>query len=145
VRDQAQWPACRRPLLVRDHERLEALLTRLLDRLCEGYAGEMRAMWARFEMRLSAHLGAEERYLLPLFARVGSEEAAELLTEHAVFRKAMEDLGAGVDSHAVSLDVARGFVGALRAHADRETKLFYRWAERQVRNRVGARWRASWT
>lgn len=142
MKDQPECAASVRPLLVRDHERLDALLMRLLDKFCESYPHELGAMWARFAMSLSAHLGAEERYLLPLFSRVDSDEAAELLTEHAVFRRAVDRLGVGSD--VTSLAVARGFVGALRAHTDRENKLFYRWAERRVKNRVGARWRASW-
>jgi hemerythrin-like domain-containing protein len=145
VRDQPEWAGRLRPLLVRDHLRLEALLTRLLDRSCEGSQVGMRAiLWARFAMSLSAHIGAEERYLLPFFECVDSEEAAELLTEHAVFRKALNDLGEGMDSHAMRLNVAPEFVGALRAHAQRENQLFYRWNERRVRSWGRIRWRASW-
>jgi hemerythrin-like domain-containing protein len=145
VRDQAEWAGSLRPLLVRDHLRLEALLTRLLDSFSEGSpVGTRAVLWARFEMSLSAHINAEERYLLPFFARVNSEEAAELLTEHAVFRKALNDLGEGVDSHETSLSVAPEFARALRAHAQRENQLFYRWNECRVRSRGRIRWQASW-
>ncbi len=121
-----------RPLLVRDHERLDALFVKLLGAFREGDPDDVRAMWTRFEAGLAAHLHAEERYLLPLFARVEPDEAAALLAEHAVFRTVLDDLGVGVDLHAVSLETARCFVEALRAHARREDQLFYRWAEGRV-------------
>ena len=121
-----------RPLLVRDHERLDALFVQLLEAFREGDWDEVRAMWTRFDAGLSAHLGAEERYLLPLFAREEPGEAARLVVEHAAFRRALAELGVGVDLHAVSLEVASSFVESLRAHARREDRLFYRWAERRV-------------
>jgi hypothetical protein len=65
-----------RPLLVRDHERLELLFVDLLDQFREGDWAELRAMWTRFEAGLTAHLGVEERYLLPLFAGVDPSAAS---------------------------------------------------------------------
>jgi hemerythrin-like domain-containing protein len=126
-----------RALLSGDHERLDALFVELLDEFREGDPNDVRAMWARFETGLTAHLDAEERYLLPLFARLEPEEAAGLLAEHAVLRRTLDELGVGVDLHAVSLNVARKFVETLRAHAHHEDqvcawrKLLYQWAERQ--------------
>lgn len=121
-----------RPLLVRDHERLDALFVALLETFLERDPNDVRAMWTRFDLSLSAHFDAEERYLLPLFGRVDPDEAAGLLAQHAVFRRSLDELGVGVDLHAVSLNVARGFIEGLRAHAHREEKLFYRWADRLV-------------
>jgi hemerythrin-like domain-containing protein len=130
-RDPARRPGLR-ILLVRDHERLERLFVKLLDAFREGDPADLRAMWSRFETGLSAHLAAEERYLMPLFARVEPGEAAALLAEHGGFRRKLNDLGVGVDLHAVKLDVAQEFVEALRAHAHREDRLLYRWAEREL-------------
>jgi hemerythrin-like domain-containing protein len=121
-----------RALLTRDHERLEALFVQLLDECREGDWDELRKMWSRFDTDLLAHLAVEERYLLPLFERVEPIEAGALLAEHVVFRRTLDELGVGVDLHAVRLDVAQGFIEALRAHAKREDQLFYRWAEREV-------------
>jgi hemerythrin superfamily protein len=115
-----------------DHERLEALFAKLIDEFREGDPDDLRATWTRFETGLLAHFAAEERYLLPLFARVDPGEAAALLAEHALFRRKLDDLGVGVDLHAVRLDVAQELVKALREHAGREDRLLYRWAERNV-------------
>jgi Hemerythrin HHE cation binding domain len=131
----ARDPAQRRNLrilLVRDHERLERLFVKLLDEFREGDPDDLRATWTHFETGLFAHLAAEERYLMPLFARVEPDEAAALLAEHGSFRKMLNDLGVGVDLHAVRLDVAEEFVESLRSHAHREDQLLYRWAEREL-------------
>lgn len=125
-----------RPLLIRDHERLDALFVKLLEEFREGDPKKVRAMWTRFETGLSAHLQAEERHLLPLFAGVEPAEAAGLLAEHATFRKRLDELGVGVDLHVVSLAIALEFVESLRAHARRENRLFYRWAERRVEESI---------
>ncbi len=132
ARDPAARSESLRALLVRDHQRLEALFVQLLDAFREGDQDELRWMWSRFDAGLSAHLVVEERYLLPLFERVEPDEAAALLAEHAGFRKTLNDLGVGVDLHVVKLDVAQGFVEALRAHARREDQLLYPWAERAL-------------
>ena len=121
-----------RTLLGRDHERLEALFIQLLDGFREGDPDELRELWTRFDAGLLAHLAAEERYLMPLFERAQPGEAATLLAEHAVFRRTLDELGMGVDLHAVNLDIAQAFVALLRAHAHRENQLLYRWAEREV-------------
>ena len=118
-----------RYLLMRDHERLDALLGKLLETFLDGDPGDVRAMWTRFDAALSAHLEAEERQLLPLFARTHPAEAAGLLAEHAQLRRSLDDLGVSVDLHAVSLEAARAFVGELRAHARREDALLYRWSD----------------
>jgi hypothetical protein len=121
-----------RPLLIRDHERLDGLFAELLQAFRTEDWATVRAAWTHFETGLLAHLDAEERYLLPLFARAEPGEAAELRAEHGAFRKLLAELGVGVDLHAVSLAVADALVSALRAHALREDVLFYRWAGRHV-------------
>jgi len=118
-----------RAFLGRDHQRLQALLAELLDEFEQGNRDDVRGMWDRFETGLSAHLAAEEEHLMPLFAKVEPAEAAELLADHAAFRRRLEDLGVGIDLHAVKLAAAREFVEALRAHSRREDRLLYRWAE----------------
>jgi hemerythrin-like domain-containing protein len=119
-------------LLRFDHERLEASFLDLVDEFHEGDRDDLRAAWARFERGLLAHFDAEERYLLPLFARVDPGEAAALVAEHDLFRREVAELGVGVDLHVVRLDAARELVDGLREHAAREERLFYRWAEAHV-------------
>lgn len=118
-----------RALLARDHRRVQALLDGLLDDFEEDDRADLRDSWKRFEEGLSAHLAAEESYLLPQFARVEPEEAARLAADHDAFRARLAELGVGVDLHSVRLATVRELADALEAHARREDELFYRWAE----------------
>jgi len=131
-REPGQGAEGPRALLGRDHQRLRAMLTGLVQEFDEGDPDDLRDAWARFEEGLGAHLGAEERHILPLFERVDPAEAEALRADHASFRKRMQELGVGVDLHAVRLDTIREFADDLRAHAEREDRLMYRWAEREV-------------
>ena len=132
-RDVAPKPHDLHATLKRDHERLEKLFVELLDQFREMDPDELRNSWTRFEGGLRAHFRAEERYLLPAFGRVEPQESATLLADHTSFRKTLDALGVGVDLHVVSLDVAHGFIDALRAHANREDRLLYEWADRELR------------
>lgn len=132
ARDLAQRARSLRDFLLGDHLRLEALFGELLAEFREGHPDGVREMWARFDSGLSMHLSAEERYLLPLYTAAEPREAAALIAEHDTFRKALDNLGVGVDLQMVNLDVTQAFIDALRAHARREDELLYRWAEREV-------------
>jgi hemerythrin-like domain-containing protein len=121
-----------RDFLLGDHARLDELFSELLDEFREGDRDEVRSMWARFEEGLLGHFTAEERYLLPLYDKAEPGEAERLLSEHASFRRTLEELGVGVDLGVVNVDVAKAFVDRLRGHARREDHLLYRWAEREV-------------
>ena len=121
-----------RVLLGRDHQRLRQLLTGLVEEFEEGDPDDLRDTWARFEEHLQAHLGAGESHILPLFDAVEPAEARALRAEHVAFRRTVEELAVGVDLHAVRLDAVREFADALRRHAEREDRLMYRFAEREV-------------
>lgn len=119
-------------LLRRDHARLDALFTELLDQFAEGNQHQMRAAWTDLDAGLTSHLDLEDRRILPLFAEVDSEEARALGAEHVRIRRLLAELGVGVDLHLVRLDSAREFIDSLRAHAQREDQLLYRWADREL-------------
>lgn len=125
-------PAGPGELLRRDHARLDALFTELLDQFEEGNQHDVRAAWVEFDDGLTAHLDLEERVILPLFAQVDRAEAEALRAEHVRIRQLLAELGVGVDLHLVRLDLAREFIDALRAHARREDQLLYRWAESEL-------------
>ncbi len=115
-----------------DHQRLDGLFTELLDRFRDGDREGLRRTWTAFETGLLGHVTAEERYVMPLFARVQPGEASALIQEHAEIRRLLDVLGVGIDLHAVKLDVAQDLVDKLRAHAKREDGLLYAWAEREL-------------
>ena len=112
-----------------DHRRLEDLFERVLDAFENGVREELSILWTQFENELDRHMTAEERFLLPAFAREHPEEAKALLAEHAEFRRKLVEIGVGVDLHIVRLLVANAFIEKLRAHARREDELLYKWGD----------------
>ena len=108
-----------------------AQLDRELDRLIiavEAGDPDIRTLWDRVEGEILAHLDAEERFVLPSFARVDLAEAAQLLHEHGRIRELLMELGVAIDLHSARVAMCVGLVELLRAHADREQRFLYRWA-----------------
>lgn len=130
---RAERPTTRLQEFLRlDHARLHQSFDQLLGAFRSDDAESLRDAWSRFEAGLYGHLEAEERFLIPLFRAAHPREAEALLTQHAVFRRALADLGVGIDLKLVKLDMAEDLVAALRAHADREEHLLYDWADREL-------------
>ena len=89
-------------------------------------------LWTQFDHELLSHMEAEERFVLPTFARVDAEEALSLLREHGVIRAQLLELGVAVDLHLARYTRALELVELLRAHAGREDNLLYRWADQNL-------------
>jgi hemerythrin-like domain-containing protein len=121
-----------RDRLTADHLRLDALFDDVLRRLALDDRDETRAAWNDFEKGLLAHLEVEEKFILPVFSVDHDVEARGIRAEHEAFRATLAKLGVMVDLHAIRMDVATGFVRALRDHARREDALMYRWAEENL-------------
>jgi hemerythrin-like domain-containing protein len=115
-----------------DHRRLEDLFEQLLDAFESGAREELSPLWTRFESDLGRHMDAEERFLLPAFAAINAKEAAAIRADHQKIRCQLAELGVGVDLHIVRLAVASELVEHLRAHAHREDKLLYQWADEHL-------------
>jgi hypothetical protein len=54
-----------------------------------------------------------------------------LLDEHAQIREKLTELGIDLELHCLGADRVKSFVDGLRAHAAREERLLYSWADRQ--------------
>jgi hypothetical protein len=119
-----------------DHARLEALCDELLEAYKQDDWALVRAAWGRLERGLIAHLDSEERWLLPLFAVVEPAEARALRGEHNDLRRRVDDMGIGIDLHCTSDAAARDFIERLRAHAEREDRTLYWWADQRLDPRV---------
>jgi len=113
------------------HRHLTELYGRVLDALVVN-APDLRDLWTDLDHGLLAHLEAEERYVLPAFAHIDREEARALLREHGLIRERLLELGVAVDLHLGRYEAGRELVDMLRAHADREDNLLYRWADKQL-------------
>ncbi|MDX2091577.1 MAG: hemerythrin domain-containing protein [Kofleriaceae bacterium] len=132
--------------MIEHHALLEKKFEALLDAMRHD-AADVGSLWTEVDHGLLAHMEAEERYVLPAFARVDRAAAAELLREHGEIRQLLLELGVAVDLHQLRYERSQTFVQMLRAHAGREDNLLYRWADerldlalrRRVLAHVGAR------
>jgi hemerythrin-like domain-containing protein len=124
--------------MVRSHDYLRTVLERLLEAM-RFDAPDVRELWTELEHGLLSHLDAEERFVLPAFARVDRTEAFALLREHGELREHLMELGIEVDLHSITVVRARAFAEALQHHAGREENLLYRWVDENL----GSQFRAS--
>jgi hemerythrin-like domain-containing protein len=89
-------------------------------------------LWTQLNRNLLAHMEAEERFVLPVFANVDADEARALLREHGLLREQLLELGIAVDLHYVRYARSRDFADLLARHAAREESLLYRWADERL-------------
>ncbi len=113
------------------HEYLEGLYARLLEAMAIN-APDLRELWTELDHGVLAHMEAEERFVLPAFARFDRDEAVGLLRDHGKIREQLLELGIAVDLHAIRYESSRELVELLRAHARREESLLYRWADQRL-------------
>jgi hypothetical protein len=117
--------------MTENHARLDRLYERLLDAI-RADAPDVRTWWSELDHGVLAHMEAEERFVLPAFAKVDRDEAVALLREHGQLRERLLELGIAIDLHLLRFERARDLIEALRAHAGREDRLLYRWADEQL-------------
>jgi hemerythrin-like domain-containing protein len=118
--------------LSRHHAELDARAVQLLLRADAGDNHDLAAEWNRLEAELARHFELEERELFPLFQRENPEEVAALRQEHAALRRDLLALGIRADLHLLRAEAVRDFVKDLRAHAQREDEILYRWAAKDL-------------
>jgi hemerythrin-like domain-containing protein len=113
-----------------DHEQLEVLLSALIAAFETGDRDIARETYRRFERELSEHLELEEQQLFPELEQSDPREVEDLRAEHRAIRARLDDLGIGVELHYTRLPQIRDLVEILHAHAAREDKVLYAWADR---------------
>lgn len=117
-----------RAAMMADHAGISTLFDDLVAAFRSGDRDEASAMFAQFEKRLEGHLALEDEFLLPALRAAHPEEAAALAEDHRRIRARLAELGVGVDLHLTRASWVNDFVDSLRAHAQREDALLYRWA-----------------
>jgi len=121
-----------RDRLVADHRRLEDLLQRTLSAVEADDREAVAEAFTELDSRLRTHLEAEERHLLPAFQRSDPRACRAILEEHKLIRARLLELGTAVDLHTLRFENVRTFAAELRAHANHEDKVFYKWADANV-------------
>jgi hypothetical protein len=112
-----------------DHRRLESLLQRLVAAFASNDRQEIASRWAELDAGLLSNMEAEEKHLIPALLRAGASEARILVQEHRHIRARLTELGSAFDLHLARLDSVRDFIDELRAHAQSEDRILYRWAD----------------
>jgi hemerythrin len=118
-----------RDLFLADHQRLAALLMKLIAAFEANDREDVASLWTELESGLLAHLEAEEAIMIPALVRTCARDARVILEEHRHIRSRLAELGVAVDLHTIRVDTARDFIDELRAHAENEDRLMYRWVE----------------
>jgi hypothetical protein len=118
------------------HRHLERAGAKLVEAIAANDREETLLQWRALEAQLLAHMEAEERYVLPAFAKADREEALGLLREHGRLREQLLELGVAVELHSLRLHMLDDFIALLRAHAAREERLLYAWAAALLDDRL---------
>jgi hemerythrin-like domain-containing protein len=126
-----------------DHKRLEVLLVQLLAAFTANDHEAESRLWQECSSGLRSHLEAEETHLIPALRRLSERDARVVVQEHQHIRTRLAEIGAGIDSRSVRTETVRDFIDELRAHAQSEDRLLYRWAdshldEQELASAVGA-------
>jgi hemerythrin len=124
-------------LLLVDHRRLEQLSVQLQAAFDADAREDTQQLWTELDRSLEAHFRVEERLLCPRFGNIDATETRALAAEHRLLREQLAELGVGVDLKLVRAEVAKGFLAMLRAHAEREDALLYRWANDALAEEAG--------
>ncbi|HET9620818.1 MAG TPA: hemerythrin domain-containing protein [Kofleriaceae bacterium] len=118
--------------MMHSHDYLRDLFERLLAAMAADAMREIGALWTELDHGLVAHMIAEERHVLPAFAKVDRAEALALLREHGKIRELLLELGVAIDLHCLRYERANELVALLLDHAGREDQLLYRWADQAL-------------
>jgi hypothetical protein len=122
--------------LSQDHQELDALLRRLAQDARAPMPGALQITWGTFEARLSRHMEAEERFLLPLLEGSDPAEFTRIRLEHARIRDLLTELGVAVDLHAVREPNITELIEVLEEHAKHENGALYRLAGEKASSAV---------
>lgn len=115
--------------MMHSHDYLRDLFTRLLAAMAIEDRTDASRLWNELDHTLTAHMRAEERFVLPAFATVDRHESLALVREHSAFRELLFELGVAIDLHSLRYERSHEFIRLLLSHAEREERLLYRWAD----------------
>ena len=112
-----------------DHRRFLDLGRTIAEAIENESADVAQAAWNELEEALSAHLHAEDQFMIPALGRVRPREARAIAAEHRLIRERLAEIGARFKQKQMHVDLIREFVDELDAHARHEEKIFYEWAD----------------
>lgn len=118
--------------MMHSHDYLRDVVVRLLAAMEANATRDVCVLWNELDRGLTSHMTAEERHVLPAFAKVDHAEALALVREHGKLRELLFELGIAVDLHCLRYERSQELIHLLLAHAGREEQLMYRWADQAL-------------
>lgn len=118
-----------RESLGRDHAAIDRRLSDLANAADGADLPTILRVFREVDRGLRAHIDGEEHYLFGDFEKHHPNEIRELRQEHDRFRRSLDELMIRTELHTVRKEDFERLVSELRAHADKENKTLYRWAD----------------
>jgi iron-sulfur cluster repair protein YtfE (RIC family) len=118
-----------RESLGNDHKAIEHRLDELSNAVEGANWVTILEVFREVDRGLRAHIDGEERYLFPHFEASHPETIEELRAEHAHARKALDELMIQTELHTLRKEPIDELLGQLRAHAAKENRTLYAWAD----------------
>ena len=112
-----------------DHKAIERKLTDLANAVEGADFPTILAVFRGVERGLRAHTDGEERYLFPHFKEQHPDAIRELGEEHQRFRRLLDELMVQTELHTLRKESIDDLVAQLRAHAAKEDRTLYAWAD----------------
>lgn len=123
--------------LTTQHHHHDVLLDRFVRDVRAGDVALAEIAWEELQRVLTAHMDAEEIYLLPAFDRHDPEEAHALWSEHQALRTLLAEIGVGLAMGLLQTDKIDELERLFWSHTEREHRRLYLWADCMLDMRQG--------
>lgn len=118
-----------RSRLVEDYQEIIRLLQWLRDAADGAESPRIHEVWGLCKQRLTEHMEAEERYLLPILEAQYPREAECVRRDHAEIRSRVAELGVHYELRLLRKTMTQDLMDLVSMHAAWEEKTLYRGLE----------------
>jgi hemerythrin superfamily protein len=112
-----------------DHDAINFRLSDLANAVEGADFPTILRVFREVDRGLRAHIDGEERYLFEHFEDDHPDVLRELREDHDRFRRALDELMVQTELHTLRKERIDELVAELRAHAAKENRTLYEWAE----------------
>jgi hypothetical protein len=112
-----------------DHDAINLRLSDLANAVESADFPTILRVFREVDGGLRAHIDGEERYLFEHFAERHPDVIRELREDHDRFRRTLDELMIETELHTLRKERIDELVAELRAHAAKENRTLYEWAE----------------
>jgi len=112
-----------------DHKAIGRRLSDLANAVDGADFPTILRVFREIDRGLRAHIDGEDRYLFDRFEALHPGEIGELRQEHEDFRRTLDELSIQTELHTLRKESVDDLVAGLRAHALKEDRTLYKWAD----------------